>query len=265
MEKIDTSLVRYNEIGLKGKNRGYFEKKLINNIKDCLNKNNIKFNSIRRYSGRILISTNDKCLCLKNVFGISSFSPAIKTELDLNKIKNEALKLYTKGSFRISAKRLNKKFSLTSEQLNKELGDYIIKNTKAKVNLFKPGCNISIEVMDYAYVFNERYEALGGLPVGSEGLVTLILDSKGALLAGILMMKRGCSLEIIKEKTVNRNILEKYSYGSRINIVEKPSKESKAIVKIDNLDGIKSKICNLPVLNPLIADEKSLIENIKLE
>jgi len=257
-----TVIVRYGEIGLKGNNRGYFEKKLINNIKDCLNKNNIKFNTIRRYSGRILISTEDKCLCLKTVFGISSFSPSIQVELDLNKIKQEALNLYTKGNFRISAKRLNKKFPLSSEELNKDLGNFIMKNKKTKVSLINPDCNIAVEIMDNAYLFNERYECLGGLPVGVEGLVTLILENKESLLAGILMLKRGCYLEIINEKKIDFSILEKYGYGGKINIVKNPSEESKAVVKIDDLKNTKNKIYNIPVLNPLIANEKSLFENI---
>src|SRR3989344_3556302 len=224
-EEINSVIVRYGEIGTKGKNRGYFEKRLIRNIKDCLSKNNIKFSKIQRYSGRIIIFTSDKCLPLKYVFGITSFSPAIKAELDLEKIKNIALKLYEKGTFRISAKRLNQKFNYSSEQLN-------------------------IEIMNYAYLFNIRYEALGGLPVHSEGLVTLILDSEKSLLAGILMLKRGCSLEIIKEKDIDHKILEKYSYGSKINIVNKPSQESKAIVKVEDLKDLKSKLYNLPVFNP---------------
>lgn len=262
MENINTVLVRYNEIGIKGKNRGYFERKLIENIKDCFNKNNIKFNTIRRYSGRVIISTNNNCLCLKNVFGISSFSPAIKSSLDIEEIKKLALNLYTRGSFRVSAKRLNKKFKLTSEELNKLIGEVIITNKEAKVNLIKPDCNIAVEIMDQAYLFNERYECLGGLPVGVEGKVTLILDSKKSLLAGILMMKRGCSLEIIKETGIDYGILTQYCYGSNINIVKVPSKESKFIIKVTSLEDMKSKIYNLPVLNPLIADEKSLYQNI---
>jgi len=259
---MNVVIIRYSEIGIKGKNRIYFEKKLIDNIKHCLNKNNIKFDNIRRYSGRILISVNNKCLCLKNVFGISSFSPAVKLDLDIDKIKENSLKLYTKGSFRISAKRLNKKFNLTSEQLNKEIGEFIIKNRKARVNLIKPDCNIAVEIMDYAYIFNERYNGFGGLPVGVEGLVTLILESKEDILAGILMMKRGCSIEIIKEKEINFDVLYKYYNKNKISIVKEPSMESKAIVKVSSLEDAKSKIYNLPVLNPLIADEKSLYQNI---
>ena len=260
MEKV--VLVRYGEIGIKGLNRGYFEKKLINNIKDCLQKNKINYSSINRYSGRIIINTNDKCLCLKNVFGVSSFSPAVKIELDLRKIKKIILELYTNGSFRISSKRLNKRFPLTSEQLNRELGDYVTKNKGARVNLIKPNCNIALEIMDYAYLFNERYESLKGLPVGIEGLVTLILENKEDLLAGILMMKRGCALEVINKNKMDIKILDNYSYGSKVNLVNKPSNYSLAVVKTSKLEDIKSKIHGLVVFNPLIGNEKNLFEDI---
>ncbi len=264
MEKINSVLVRYGEIGIKGQNRSFFEKMLIKNIKDCLNKNKISYNGVHRYSGRIIINTNDKCLVLKNVFGISSFSPAIKTESNLDKIKKLALELYTKGTFRISAKRLNKKFPIESGELNKQLGDYISKNKNAKVNLIKPDCNIAVEIMDYAYLFNERYEGLNGLPVGVEGKVTLILENEKDLLAGLLMMKRGCFLEIINKNNLNFSILEKYCYGSRINLVNKMSQDSLALVKTNDLENIKNKINNEIVLNPLVTDEKGLINIFKL-
>ena len=262
MEEINSILVRYGEIGTKGLNRVYFEKKLIKNIKDCLNKNNIVYSGIFRYSGRIIINTEDKCLCLKNVFGISSFSPAIKVELSLDKIKEIALTLYKKGSFRISAKRLNKKFSLTSEELNRQLGEFIMEKKKAKVNLFKPESNIGVEIMDYAYLFNERYECLKGLPVGIEGLVTLILENKDDLLAGILMLKRGCSLEIINKNNLDIKLLDKYSYGNNISLVNAPSKYSLAVVKVDKLENIKNKFQNKILLNPLTGNAENLIKNI---
>jgi len=256
MEKINSVLVRYGEIGIKGLNRTYFEKKLINNIRDCLNKNKISYRDVKRYGGRIIIETDNKCLALKKVFGISSFSPAIKTELDLDKIKDTALNLYTKGTFRISTQRLNKNFYLTSNELNKLLGEHIIKNKKVKVDLEKPDCEIGLEIMDKAYLFTERYSGPGGLPISSQGLVTLILEGKRSLLAGILMMKRGCSLELIKKRSLSHKILENYSYGSRINLVRKPSNYSKAVVKVSNLKDTKNKIYNLPVFNPLIGNEK---------
>lgn len=255
-------LVRYSEIGLKGNNRSYFEKLLIKNIKNCLDKNKIKYSGIFRYSGRIIIHVEDKCLCLKNVFGISSFSPAIKVEPNLDKIKETALSLYKKGTFRISAKRLNKKFKFTSEELNKSLGEFIIKHKQVRVNLVRPDSNIGLEIMDDVYLFNERYECLGGLPVNSEGLVTLILENKNDLLAGILMLKRGCSLEVINKNNLDFSILEQYSYGCKINLVNSPSSYSLAVVKTDELENTKSKLNGKIILNPLITNEKSLFENI---
>ena len=262
MEKMNSVLVRYSEIGLKGNNRSYFEKLLIQNIKDCLDKNKIKYYGIFRYSGRIISNSEDKCLCLKNVFGISSFSPAIKVEQDLEKIKEVALSLYKKGTFRISAKRLNKKFKLTSDELNRSLGEFIIQNKKARVNLIRPDSNIGLEIMDNVYLFNERYECLGGLPVNSEGLVTLILENKNDLLAGLLMLKRGCSLEIVNKNKLDFSILEKYSYGCKINLVSSPSSYSLAIVKTDTLEDTKNKLNGKVIFNPLIASEKSFSENL---
>ncbi|HHI04210.1 MAG TPA: tRNA 4-thiouridine(8) synthase ThiI, partial [Candidatus Woesearchaeota archaeon] len=78
MEKV--VVIRYSEIGLKGNNRIIFEKKLINNIKDCLKKNKIKYDKIQRLRGRIIIFAEQKLDCLKYVFGISSFSPALVVE-----------------------------------------------------------------------------------------------------------------------------------------------------------------------------------------
>lgn len=258
MEEINNVIVRYGEIGIKGQNRSYFEKYLIKNIKDCLNKNKIVYDRIIRYPGRIMIVTNDKCLCLKKVFGIVSFSPAIKTNNDFEEVKILALKLYTKGSFRISAQRLNKDFNLSSNELNNKLGEYMINKTKAKVNLEKPDCNIGVEVMDHTYLFNETYPGVKGLPVGVEGLVTLDIEDKKDIISGILMMKRGCSLEVINKKNINIDKLFEYSYGKTVNLVDKPSGYSLALVKTMPLKNLKNKIDNKILFSPLIKNEEHI-------
>ena len=108
MPNCNTVLVRYAEIAIKGKNRARFENKLISNIKDCLNKNKVPYENVKRVRGRIIIFTNEDCNCIKNVFGISSISPSIKIKANLAAINKTALNLYSKGSFRITAKRLTK-------------------------------------------------------------------------------------------------------------------------------------------------------------
>jgi len=246
---FDTILCRYGELALKGGNRWMFERRLVDNIKDCLNKNKVNF-KIRKVRGRIIINSKDECFCLKNVFGLVSFSRAIETELDMDKIKENCSRVYTKGSFRISTHRVTKNF-LSSKEINENAGGLIIENKKAKVKLKDPDLDIGVEIIqDKSYVFNEKIKCLGGLPVGAAGLVSLLLQNKKSLEAGYLMLKRGCCLEVIGK--LNYNYLKKYSHGCEIKKVDKPSIKSRALIVNDNLDNIRDYKTDLVVLRPLL-------------
>ena len=94
----DTVLVRYGEISLKGDNRNFFERKLVENIKKRLDEGKVKFSNIARPRGRIIIETAQKCSCLKKVFGITSFSYAVSTNPEIEDIKKAALPLIKKLS-----------------------------------------------------------------------------------------------------------------------------------------------------------------------
>ena len=245
---FDTILCRYGELALKGRNREMFEQRLISNIRICLKLNKINF-KISKVRGRIIIKTKDKCDCLKNVFGLVSFSRAIETELNMDKIQENCLKLYTNGSFRISAHRVTKTF-LSSQEINENAGELIF-NKNAKVKLKNPDVEIGIEIIDNkAYVFNEKIKCFGGLPVGVTGLVSLLLQDKKSLDAGYLMLKRGCCLEVIGK--LNYDYLKKYNYGCEIKKVDKPSWKSKALVVNDTLDKIRDYETELVVLRPLL-------------
>jgi len=245
-------ICRYGELALKKKNRFIFERKLVSNIKACLDKNKIKYTKITRPLGRILIQTSSPCSCLKDVFGLVSFSPAIAVNQDLKEIQNQALKFYKSSPFKISTQRISKNF-LTSQQLNEKIGAFIVKKAKAKVNLTSPKTNIGIEIIaNKAYLFNKKISCLGGLPVGTSGLVTLLLENKDSIQAAYLMLKRGCSIEIIKKKNLPFKTLEKYSYGNKINIVKSTSKNSQAIIVSDSLENIKKRKYKVPVFYPLL-------------
>jgi len=245
-------ICRYGELALKGKNRFLFERKLVSNIKVCLEKNKIKYSKITRPPGRILIQTSSNCLCLKNIFGLVSFSPATSTNLDLKEIQNIALKLYKKPPFKISTQRITKDF-LTSQEINEKVGAFIVKKTKAKVNLSQPATDIGIEIIaNKAYLFNKKNKCLGGLPVGMSGLVTLLLENKDSIKAGYLMLKRGCRLEIIKKKAIPFKSLETYSYGNNIKIVKTPSTNSQAIIVSDSIENLKKRKYKLPIFYPLL-------------
>lgn len=246
--KHNTTLVRYSEIGTKGLNRSFFENKLIHNIKDCLIKNKIKDFKIKKESGRILIFSDKKCSNLKNVFGIASFSYAL--ELHFKDINKTALSLIKKQkTFRISARRLDKNFPITSQKLNEEIGAYIIKNKNIKVSLKKPDINIGIEIINKRiYIFIEKIRGYLGLPVTTEGSSYLhIKNLKRAIVAGFLILKRGSSLTLSK----NLPLLKKFEYGFKIKTRKENKNDRNIITDEINLKNIKKKENKL-ILNPLI-------------
>ena len=241
-------LVKYGEIALKGRNRDLFEKKLKENIKDCLKKNKIEFKKVKRHRGRILIHTDNPCKPLNKVFGIISFSEIHETELDLEQIKNQALKLYKKGSFRITCKRADKIFK-KSPEIEREVGAHIVENTSAKVKLKNPDTEIFIEIFNNkAYLYNKKEKGLGGLPVGIQGTIGLLLQDKTSQEVGIKLMKRGCDLLLIGEGNIEK--LKEYEYGFRL----KYGKESDvfALAVNDTIDNLKEYDKNKLILRPLI-------------
>ena len=214
MEKV--IIIRYSEIGLKGNNRIVFEKKLIENIKDCLRKNNIKYEKIQRLRGRIIIFTEQELNCLKYVFGVSSFSHALVLEPDINEIEKAVSKLAENKkfkTFRVSAQRLNKNFSLTSPEIERTIGSFVCEKLNKKVSLKNFDLEVGIEILDKAYVFTEKIKCFSGLPVGIEGKVVSLIENKSSLLASLLMMKRGCLIIPVSMKKTDINLIKKFAYG----------------------------------------------------
>jgi len=248
-----TVIIRYGEIALKGGNRHLFEKRLAANIKDCLKKNNIEFEKVQRFRGRILIQTDDECLPLKNVFGIVSFSPAFEVDLDIDEIKEKALELYTSGTLAIDARRLSKKL-MSSMEINMNVGAYVVDNTGAKVNLGNPDCKIGVEVYeDFVLVFNKNVKGKGGLPVGTQAKVALILNDERSVEAGLAVMRRGATVVVVKEKDLDITELKEHEYGFKLNVVDSVPEEIDAIVVSDTLETMKKYDTDKLVLRPLIA------------
>lgn len=250
----NTIIVRYGEIALKGANRAEFEKQLVKNIKACLKVNHVSFGGIKRVRGRVLVYSNDDCGCLAHVFGIVSFSPALETEAEMEKIKQEAVKIYSKGSFKVAAHRLEKLLG-TSIEMNTEIGAFIAENRNAKVDLKNPDVEIGIELFNgKAYVFNKTIKGPGGLPVGVTGKVAVIVEDKNAVKAALLMMKRGCTVVLVKKADIDLKEIEKYAYGFRLEIVDEIPKDAEAVVVSDTLETLKKRDFKVPVLRPLIGE-----------
>jgi thiamine biosynthesis protein ThiI len=197
-------LVRYGEISLKGLNRSYFMNKLYRNMKAALS--HYKGVRIEKIQGRFLISCMDNDInqiieSLSRVFGIISISPAYRLKADLDLIKDTALKLINNSkdsinTFKVESKRGNKEFPLQSPEISREVGAYILKNTEEfKVDVHKPDTKIYIEIREHAYVYNEIIPGVGGLPVGSNGKVALLISGGiDSPVAGYMTAKRGVEL-----------------------------------------------------------------------
>ena len=163
-------------------------------------------------------------------------------------LEKEALKLYKEGTFRISCKRADKVFK-TSPEIERELGAYIVEKTNAKVKLKNPDTEIFVEIFNnHAHLYNKKHKCLGGLPVGIQGTVGLLLQDETSMEAGIKLMKRGCSLILIGEGEIDR--LKEYEYGFRLRFGEES--EVFALAVNDTINSIKDYNKEKLILRPLI-------------
>lgn len=240
-------LIRYGEIALKGNNRSIFENQLMSNIKKAIQKED-KNLKVYKTPGRIFLETSAKKELIENrltkVTGVVSFSPVKKLNLDYDKIKKEVLRSIKNKlkkedfiSFRISARRSNKRYKYDSMELQYNLGEYVIENikkNKIKVDLHEPDLDINVEIRkNYAYIYSEFFQGMGGLPVGTIGNVALMLSGGiDSPVAGYMAIKRGVKLipiyfhsfpftsERAKEKVIDlAKVLAKYQNDIELNIV----------------------------------------------
>jgi thiamine biosynthesis protein ThiI len=201
MEKV--IVAHYGEVAIKGKNREFFERLLVRNIR------RVTGSKARRKFGRIEVeyseTAQDK---LAKIPGIRYFGVGVRVEPEINRIKEASLEVIPDSfrTFRVETSRSNKKFPLNSMEVNKEVGAYIVEKTGGKVNLTNPEVTIWIEICDKeAYVYTKRVEGIGGLPVGSAGrVVTLVSGGIDSPVASFMAMKRGC--EIIVSHFFNRTL-----------------------------------------------------------
>lgn len=204
-------ICHYDEIALKGKNREYFEKKLVENINRRFVKEfgENKFWKVQKIAGRILIEIKkeskieeDKLLILKEVFGIVNFSFAQESLQDIQELKKTCWNLLADKSFdnfRVTASRADKNFPLTSEEINKEIGAFIVKKTNAKVKLKDSRAECFVELANRrAFVYVDKIQGAGGLPVGSGGkCLALLSGGIDSPVAAYFALKRGAKVDFV--------------------------------------------------------------------
>lgn len=193
-------LIHYNEIALKGNNRIFFEQKLADNIKAALGKS-VK---VSRLQGRILAEVSDAALAenLKNVFGVSSYSPVISVKTDLETIKKgaaEIIKNKIGKTFKVETRRAWKQFAYDSMAISREAGAHILENCRLKVDVKNPDITVQIEVLkEKTFIYCEKIKGPGGLPVGTSGkMLTLISGGIDSPVAAYFMMKRGAEIDFV--------------------------------------------------------------------
>jgi len=198
-------LVHYSEIGLKGKNRPQFEKRLVLNIERHLK--DLGAVTVKRATGAIILDAGDTDMAqvaerLKKISGIAYFFTALKVEKNIDAMMNAGAKSFEEkaGRFRVTAKRSDKSFKMTSDEIAREVGGAILRaNGNVSVDLHTPEHVCFIEVTsDGAYVASEKTQAVGGLPVGSGGkLVSMISGGIDSPVASAMLLKRGAPLHFV--------------------------------------------------------------------
>ncbi len=244
-------LIHYSEIALKGRNRIFFEKKLIENIKSALSSEKP---FVKRLSGRIMLihDGSEKKIRerLMKVPGISSFSFAVEAEKDMEDIR-KAIDSIAKGmkikTFAVSASRADKSFGRSSKEINEVLGDYIRKKYKWKVDLSNPESTFSVEVAyKSVFVYIEKVRGMGGLPVGTSGtLVSLLSGGIDSPVASYEMFKRGCRIvfvhfhnwtsekEIVRDKVKSIvEMLSEYQPRTRLYMIPFEEIQKNLIMKV---------------------------------
>lgn len=203
--RYDHILIRYGELSLKGKNRNVFIRQLRENIKKALK----SFSSLEIESQHdrmyIYLKEEDPAKVadvLSRVFGISSFSFAIKVDSDIDAIVDacmQTLDLEKEQTFKVAARRSDKNFPIISDQINRIVAGAILKNSHWKVDVHHPDYKIVIEVHQNAtYIMTDRMTGAGGYPVGVGGKAMVLLSGGiDSPVAAYLMMKRGVRIECI--------------------------------------------------------------------
>ncbi|MFH1559977.1 MAG: tRNA uracil 4-sulfurtransferase ThiI [Chloroflexota bacterium] len=199
-------MVRVHEIALKGKNRPIFFNQLEHNLRQALRGMAVERVRKRHMGVEITLAPgaawDEIEERIKQVFGVVKFYRHYKLPPSLEAIKefleSEVTKL-TFSTFRITAKRGDKAFPMTSPEMNQELGTFVQRLTGAKVSLKQPETNVFVEILPQeALVYFQETSGPGGLPVGVSGTVAALLSGGiDSPVAAWRMMKRGCQVILV--------------------------------------------------------------------
>ncbi len=239
-------LLKYAEIGVKGKNRYIFEDALVKQVRIALEKTDGEF-EIVKVSGRIYVIAegdydyDETVLALTKVFGIVGICPLVQIEDngfdDLCEQVIEYLgKMYSdkEYTFKVNARRARKNYPLSSPEINMDLGERILDVfPNVKVDVHNPDIMVNVEIREKINIYTETIKGAGGMPIGTAGKAMLLLSGGiDSPVAGYMIAKRGVTLEATyfhappytseraKQKVVDlAKQVAKYSGPIKLNVV----------------------------------------------
>jgi thiamine biosynthesis protein ThiI len=203
---MNSIVVHYQELALKGRNRPWFLGRLVRNLRQALS--DLDVEGVQALMGRIEVvlgpgaSREEVGDRIRRVFGIANFSYAGSAALDLDTVAKAVLADLgdrTCASFRVSARRADKRFPLTSPQIERELGGLVRRARGWRVDLEQPELTVHVELLaDRAFYYFGKEQGPGGLPVGTAGrAVCLLSGGIDSPVAAHRMMKRGCRVTFV--------------------------------------------------------------------
>jgi thiamine biosynthesis protein ThiI len=253
-------VIHYAEIGLKGKNRRFFERQLQRNVNKRLA--GLDIAGVDRLSGRFVVRLESEASVtaaverLRTVPGIAYFAPAYGAAKDITAIKEAVVEKLADlavsvrpscRSFKTAARRADKSFPLTSPQINAEVGGHVQAATGWAVDFKNPDVIVHVELLfKEAFFYFDRIKGVGGLPVGASGTVGLLLSGGiDSPVAGYYALKRGCNVVPIhfhsapfgdwqgSEDKVRRLVAALHSYGvsQRYYVVPIGESQQKMVVQ----------------------------------
>ena len=240
-------LIKYAEIGIKGKNRNMFENALVRQIERSLRDCEGTF-AVTKEFGRIYVEAESEydyeetIEALQRVFGIAGICPVrIHEDMDPDSLRQVTAdfvrEVYPEGkerTFKIFARRSNKAYPKDSMELNYDLGEAVLQNCPwMKVDVHNPDVVITVEVRQRIYIYSETIPGPGGMPVGSNGSAMLLLSGGiDSPVAGYMVAKRGVQIDAVyfhappytseraKQKVIDlAKLVSRYAGQIRLHIV----------------------------------------------
>ncbi len=203
-------LIKYSEIGIKGKNRYIFEDALRSRVTEKLQRCQGEF-KVEKEQGRIYVEASggfdaeEITGALTKVFGIAGICPVVLLEKEFEALKTGVLRYLkeefadTKQTFKVKAKRSDKDYPRTSPEICMDLGEAIIEECgNMTVDVHNPDIYVNIEIRSEAYVYVKSIKGPGGMPVGTSGQAMLLLSGGiDSPVAGYMIAKRGVRVHAV--------------------------------------------------------------------